>query len=134
MNRKPIVVLVLSLMATYAGLAGSSRNGRVAAADSPASQNASSSGKGAKCRVVSFKQDVSPALQDSCLACHYDKNQMPGLDLSTASAYTDLVNRKSFLNPNAVLVQPASPSKSFLLEKLWGSLELALPCRRTASH
>ena len=118
MNRKRIVALVLSLMAVCAGLAGSRRNGPVAAADSPKSQNTSTSEKGINCRVVSFKKDVLPALQDSCLACHYDKNEMPGLDLSTASAYTDLVNRKSFLNPTSVLVRPSSPAKSFLFEKL----------------
>jgi len=120
MNRKLIVVLVLSLMVVFAGLAGSSRSSRVAAAGCAGQENTATSDKGANCRTVSFKRDVLPALQDSCVACHYDKNQMPGLDLSTSSAYSDLVNRKSHLNPNLVLVQPSSPAKSFLLEKLSG--------------
>src|SRR5438309_7578241 len=34
-------------------------------------------------KEISFKQDVLPALQESCLACRYAKEQWPGLDLST---------------------------------------------------
>ena len=118
MNGKLIVVFVLSLMVAYAGLAGFSRSSRAAAAGRAGQQDTASSEKGANCRTVSFKRDVLPAFQESCVACHYDKNQMPGLDLSPSSAYADLVNRKSHLNPNLVLVKPSSPVKSFLLEKL----------------
>ncbi len=117
MNGKLIVVFVLSLMVAYAGLAGSSRSSRAAAAGQ---HDTATSEKGANCQTVSFKRDVLPAFQDSCVACHYDKNQMPGLDLSPSSAYTDLVNRRSHLNPDLVLVKPSSPAKSFLLEKLSG--------------
>lgn len=72
----------------------------------------------AKCRIVSFKNDVLPALQESCLACHYDKSQMPGLDLSSAVAYQDLVNHKSRLDPHLLLVKPSSIADSFLFDKL----------------
>src|SRR5581483_2160172 len=64
------------------------------------------------------RRDVLPSLQDSCLACHYDKSQAPGLDLSAASAYTNLVNHKSALNPKMVLVKPAAVTESFLFDKL----------------
>jgi hypothetical protein len=29
---------------------------------------------------VSLKRDVRPALHESCLPCHYDKKQAPGVD------------------------------------------------------
>jgi hypothetical protein len=74
--------------------------------------------KNSDCRVVSFKNDVLPALQESCLACHYSKSQMPGLDLSSANAYADLVNRKSSLDGHLVLVKPSSAADSFIVEKL----------------
>ena len=72
----------------------------------------------ANCKVVSFRHDVLAVLQDSCLACHYDKSQAPGLDLSAAAAYASLVNHKSALNPKMVLVKPSSVADSFLMDKL----------------
>jgi hypothetical protein len=72
----------------------------------------------ANCKVVSFRRDVLAPLQDSCLACHYDKTQAPGLDLSAGAAYANLVNRKSALNPKMVLVKPSSVADSFLMDKL----------------
>lgn len=119
MNRKLVIVLVSGLMLVYMFLAGSSRGSRVGAAGCGGPKSTTSE-KGHNCQAVSFKKDVLPALQDSCVACHYDKNQMPGLDLSTSSAYTDLVNRKSNMAPDMVLVRPSSPDKSFLLEKISG--------------
>jgi len=82
--------------------------------ESPAKPSASCS----QCKIVSFKKDVLPAFQESCLACHYDKTQMPGLDLSMGRAYADLVNQKSHLDPHLLLVTPSSVSGSFLMEKL----------------
>jgi hypothetical protein len=70
------------------------------------------------CKVVSFRRDVLAPLQDSCLACHYDQSQTPGLDLSAGAAYANLVNRKSALNPQMVLVKPSSVAGSFLMDKL----------------
>ena len=76
------------------------------------------SSKCSECKLVSFKDDVMPALRESCLACHYDKSQAPGLDLSAGPAYDELVNRKSLLNPRQVLVKPSSIADSFLIDKL----------------
>ncbi|HWB83794.1 MAG TPA: hypothetical protein VG675_06620 [Bryobacteraceae bacterium] len=119
MNEK--LIGVLSLAVIYAGLTGCGMKHTPAANSFQAPRSAAASTPSKKdidCRVVSFKTDVLPALQESCLACHYSKSQMPGLDLSTANAYSDLVNRKSSLDAHLVLVKPSAVADSFLVEKL----------------
>lgn len=71
-----------------------------------------------ECKKVSLKRDLLPVLNESCLPCHYDKKQAPGLDLSDPVAYANLVNQKSRLDPHLILVKPSSPSESFLVDKL----------------
>lgn len=69
-------------------------------------------------RVVSFKRDILPALQDHCMACHFQKDQWPGMDLSTDRAYLTLVNHKGQLSGSDMLVKPVDPVHSFLINKL----------------
>lgn len=113
MDSRLAVTCLVMAVSGFTSSCGAQRSGAAAPPISP-----SAVASCAECRVVSFKRDVLTALQNSCLACHYSKDQSPGLDLSTADAYSELVNRKSRLNPQMMLVKPSSVQESFLMDKL----------------
>jgi uncharacterized repeat protein (TIGR03806 family) len=68
---------------------------------------------------VSFEEVQAGALA-SCggLACHVRPPLAAKLDLSPAHAYDALVNARSTVNPDEVLVVPGDPSRSFAWHKL----------------
>ena len=70
-------------------------------------------------REVSFRQDLLPALRESCVSCHYSEKDMLGLDLRPEAAYATVIGRKSKF-AGELLVQPGDPDHSFLVEKIVG--------------
>jgi hypothetical protein len=70
-------------------------------------------------KEVSFRQDLLPALRESCVSCHYSEKDMLGLDLRAEAAYATVMGRKSKF-AGELLVKPGDPDHSFLVEKIVG--------------
>lgn len=72
--------------------------------------------------AVSFRRDVAPVLARTCASsdgCHGpDPTHRVKLDLRATASYASLVGHPSEMRPGAVLVAPAKPAGSFLVDKL----------------
>ncbi|WP_269538932.1 PQQ-dependent sugar dehydrogenase [Cerasicoccus fimbriatus] len=68
---------------------------------------------------VSFINDVQPILTANCIGCHNDiATNSGGLDLQPSASFTELVNKLSVEAPGIKLVEPGSPERSYLMEKI----------------
>src|ERR1700730_11781555 len=68
-------------------------------------------------KEVSFRRDVLPPLQKSCVSCHHSEQTAPSLNLTTQAAYTNIVAKKSMF-VDELLVKPGEPDHSLLVEKI----------------
>lgn len=77
-------------------------------------------------RDPSWSRDVLPHLQRGCAAakgCHGDEpTESIELDLRPNTAYAQLVGRPASARPQALLIAPGKPDRSFLVDKLTGRL------------
>jgi uncharacterized membrane protein len=112
MKRKPATAFVVCFFCTGWLAAQGAKSA------APASKSVAKPAIAHSTRVVSFRRDVLPVLQDRCMACHFQKDHWPGMDLSQDRAYMTLVNQKGQLSGKDVLVKPADPTHSFLMNKL----------------
>ncbi|WP_309400392.1 PQQ-dependent sugar dehydrogenase [Cerasicoccus maritimus] len=68
---------------------------------------------------VDFITNVQPILSANCIGCHNDiATNSGGLDLQPAASFVELVNRLSVEAPGIKLVEPGSPERSYLMEKI----------------
>lgn len=74
----------------------------------------------------SFDADIEPVLARACASaegCHGDHpTQSVSLDLGPDHAYAALVSAPAKTRPGALRVVPGAPDRSFLIDKLIGSL------------
>jgi hypothetical protein len=77
-------------------------------------------------KAPSFRQDVLPEIQKTCLGaegCHGNKpTDSVHLDLRADAAYSELVNRPAEARKGGLRVKAGEPSASFLIDKLTGQL------------
>jgi hypothetical protein len=78
----------------------------------------------------SIQRDIFEAPDSSgrpaCTSCHNAVlSRFNGLDLSSAVAYGNLVNRASVGRPGAVRVVPGDPENSYLIHKIEGRSTIA---------
>ena len=71
-------------------------------------------------KMVSFKADLQPILNENCVACHQEGSAEEGLILEDGKAHAHLVRAASHESKLA-LVAPGAPEASYLLLKLEGS-------------
>ncbi len=117
--KRGITTVCVMLLCGAGWLAGQAAAAKSAPTSKPAAKPAAASPGGAHgTRVVSFRRDVLPVLQDHCMACHFQKDHWPGMDLSQDRAYTTLVNQKGTLSGKQFLVKADDPNDSFLMNKL----------------
>ncbi len=70
-------------------------------------------------KTTSFSKVTETIFTPSCVTgCHSDKVQLGGLNLSSKAAWNALVNKKSVVDSNKLLVVPGKPEDSYLLQKL----------------
>jgi hypothetical protein len=72
----------------------------------------------------SHAEDMQPIWSQSCVIyCHSAGMEPPAaeLDLTTDSAYDDIVNQPSVQLPTMMLVAPGDPDQSYLWHKLLGT-------------
>lgn len=68
---------------------------------------------------VDFINDIQPIFTANCIGCHNDiATNSGGLDLQAAASFAELVNHLSVEAPGVKLVEPGSPERSYLLEKI----------------
>jgi hypothetical protein len=72
---------------------------------------------------VDYATQVQPILTASCTSaqCHDATNPQEALDLTAANAYAELVGVASRQCPTNLLVEPNTPSESYLVIKLQGA-------------
>jgi hypothetical protein len=74
----------------------------------------------------SFARDVRPVLEKGCATAHGCHGPRPSevgdLNLRGAAAYAELVDTPAALRPSEKRVARGAPERSFLLEKLQGTL------------
>jgi PKD repeat protein len=68
---------------------------------------------------VDFDNNIQPIFTSSCVACHNDiATNSGGLDLQPGASFAELVNRYSSEASGIKLVDPGSPERSYLMEKI----------------
>jgi PKD repeat protein len=68
---------------------------------------------------VDFATQIQPIFTAYCAACHSDiATNSGGLDLQAGVAWGELVGRLSTEAPGVKLVEPGSPARSYLMEKI----------------
>jgi hypothetical protein len=84
------------------------------------SAGAASSGPGSTTSGLSLQKDLQPILTASCAVpgCHAGDSPQEGMDLSSGSAYSNLVNADSVEVAGEKRVKPNDPDHSFLFEKV----------------
>jgi uncharacterized membrane protein len=118
MKRK-IATALVTLFLSAGWLAGQAAQPKAAGAAAKSGAKPAAAAPGAHgTHVVSFHRDILPILQDRCMACHFQKDHWPGMDLSQDRAYMTLVNHKGTLSGKDMLVKPDDPMHSFLMNKL----------------
>ena len=72
---------------------------------------------------MSYATQVQPILTASCTSaqCHDASMPQEALDLTAANSYAELVGVASRQCPTNLLVQPNTPTESYLVIKLQGS-------------
>jgi hypothetical protein len=70
---------------------------------------------------VSLAANVQPLFDLYCISCHAGATPAQGMDLSTGSSYTALVNVPSNECLATLRVDPGSPTTSYLVHKLAGT-------------
>lgn len=70
--------------------------------------------------AVSFKNDVVPIFNSSCVVCHQGAKPPAGLSLEPGIAYQNLVNAPS-TESTLARVAPGAPEKSYIVNKLLGT-------------
>ena len=75
---------------------------------------------------VNFNTQIQPFLTNYCAACHNGiATNSAGLDLQAGAALAALVGRESTEAPGVKRVQPGSPARSYLMEKINAALPQA---------
>ena len=91
-------------------------------------------GSGSGFFTYSFAGDVQPIFTSTCAtaACHSNRIQQAGLDLSPGNAYDDIVNVNSTSIPSWVRVAPGAPSESLLFQKM--GIDMPPPSGASQAH
>ena len=68
---------------------------------------------------LDFENDIQPIFTTACMACHNDiATNSGGLDLQANASFDELVNQYSVEARGVKLVEPGSPERSYLMEKI----------------
>ena len=68
---------------------------------------------------VDFTNRIQAIFSSACAACHNDiASNSKGLDLQAGAAFAELVGQESAEAPGVKLVEPGSPERSYLMEKI----------------
>ncbi|WP_309386347.1 PQQ-dependent sugar dehydrogenase [Cerasicoccus frondis] len=68
---------------------------------------------------IDFVSDVQVIFSANCIGCHNDiATNSGGLDLQPSASFAELVNQLSVEAPGVKLVEPGSPERSYLMEKI----------------
>lgn len=70
--------------------------------------------------ALSFKNDILPIFNASCVVCHQSGKSPAGLSLEPNMAFQNLVNTPSAQSA-LMRVVPGAPEKSYLINKLQGT-------------
>lgn len=79
--------------------------------------------------VYTFSYIQSNVFNTTCAVsgCHAGSSPQAGLNLSSGSAYNNLINVKSVLYPNFDRVEPGSSQNSLIIKLLRGTLQPKMP-------
>lgn len=78
----------------------------------------SDSPSGPETTAVSFATDIQPIFDNSCVGCHNPGGPASLLDLSSGTAYANLVNIASVQDAGLTMVVPGNSAQSFLFQKV----------------